>query len=285
MLHTENNTTWFIEPANEGIAPSFELTSPTPLHQEQSPYQTITVYETKRFGNLLVLDDLVMLTTRDNFLYHEMLVHPAIYLHPKPQHIAIIGGGDCGSLKEVLKHRMIKSAIQIEIDECVTHTAKHYFPELCTANNDPRATLLFDDGIAWMKNAPDNILDLILIDSTDPIGPAEGLFQAPFYRDCLRVLREDGILAQQGESPLLHLPLIAKMHDALKKEGFNETAILNFPQPAYPSGWWSFTLASKQPFNIPYPHETVPTDYYNPAILKAALTYPTQIAQTLNVRN
>src|SRR5574338_1669805 len=117
-----------------------------------------------------------MLTTRDNFLYHEMMTHPVLYTPAAPRNVAIIGGGDCGTLREVLRHPEVESVVQIDIDERVTRLAEKYFPELCESNADPRAKLLFDDGIQWMKDARRESIDLIIIDSTDPVGPAEGLF-------------------------------------------------------------------------------------------------------------
>src|SRR5690606_27866633 len=124
--------------------------------------------------------------------------HPALFTHPNPKNVAIIGGGDCGSLREALKHP-VESAIQIDIDEVVTQLSLQYFPELCESNHDPRAQLLFIDGIKWMQDAPAASLDIIIVDSTDPLGPAVGLFNEAFYRQCHRVLKKDGILVQQSE--------------------------------------------------------------------------------------
>ena len=123
----------------------------------------------------------------------------------------IIGGGDCGTLREVLKHPGVESAVQCDIDEQVTRMAEKWFPELCDANDDPRATLMFDDGIAYMKNAEPGSLDVVIVDSTDPVGPAEGLFNKAFYESCFRALKDDGILVQQSESPLVLLELIKEM--------------------------------------------------------------------------
>ncbi|MCF8005754.1 MAG: polyamine aminopropyltransferase, partial [Chromatiaceae bacterium] len=169
----ENN--WFTEVA-EAAGSAFSLRIKQRLHREESPFQTIEVYETETFGNLMVIDGFTMLSTRENFLYHEMLSHPVLLTHPAPRRVAIIGGGDCGTLREVLRHQEIASAVQIDIDERVTRVAEQFFPELTESNADPRATLLFDDGIRWMREAPDQSLDIIIIDSTDPVGPAEGLF-------------------------------------------------------------------------------------------------------------
>jgi spermidine synthase len=268
---------WFTEAYPEqGAALSLEIKAK--LHEEQSPFQKIEIYDTVRFGKLMTIDGCTMVSSRENFLYHEMMTHPALYTHPDPKTVWIIGGGDCGSLREVLKHPEVESAVQIDIDERVTRLAEIYFPELCESNGDPRARLLFIDGIKWVKDAPDACADLIIVDSTDPVGPAEGLFNAAFYRECLRCLRPDGILAQQSESPLLHLDLIVSMHKTLRAAGFPTTRGLFFPQFIYPSGWWSAVLAGKGDLsgfreeaarNKPFACK-----YYNLDIHRAALAAP-----------
>ena len=125
------------------------------LDEVQSPFQHIEIYQSTDWGNIMLIDGAMMLTTRDNFLYHEMMAHPALFTHADPQRVVIIGGGDCGTLREVLRHPGVRSATQCDIDEQVTRMAEKYFPELCESNHDPRAELLFDDGIAYMaKCAP-----------------------------------------------------------------------------------------------------------------------------------
>ena len=140
------------------------------LHAEQTPFQSIEIWDTTDWGKLMVIDGCTMVTTRDNFLYHEMMSHPALFTHPRARRVVIIGGGDCGTLREVLKHDEVESAIQVEIDERVTRLAEQYFPELCESNNDPRAQLLFIDGIKWMAECEAESLDIVIVDSTDPIG-------------------------------------------------------------------------------------------------------------------
>jgi spermidine synthase len=158
----------------------------------------------------------------------------------------IIGGGDCGTLREVLRHDSVENATQIDIDEMVTRLSEKYFPELCESNNDPRANLLFEDGVKWIKAQPDNSIDVLIVDSTDPVGPAEGLFKAEFFSHCHRVLRDGGIIVQQSESPLLHSDTIIRdLHINMRQAGFSNTQTLHFPQPVYPSGWWSCTMAGK----------------------------------------
>lgn len=271
-------TTWFTEVHDQGGC-AFSLRVHQKLHAEQSPYQHIEIWETTDFGRLMVIDGFVMLTSRDNYLYHEMMSHPALFTHPQPKRVVIIGGGDCGTLREVLKHPGVEHVLQVDIDERVTRLAEKYFPELCESNHDPRAELYFGDGIRWMKDALPGSVDLIIVDSTDPIGPAEGLFSEPFYRDCYRALGTDGLVVQQSESPLLHYEsIIRPMHQAMRAAGFSDSVSLQFPQPVYPSGWWTATLAGKRSV-VDFREQDAqaklfPTRYYNAAIHRGALAQP-----------
>lgn len=270
---------WFSEV--EPLAHSaFSLKIKQKLYDEQSPFQRIEVYATEGFGNLLVIDGYIMLSERDNFLYHEMLAHPVLFTHPDPKRVLIVGGGDCGTLREVLKHPTVEEAVQVDIDEAVTRAAERFFPDLCESNNDPRARLCFADGIAWVRDAEAGRYDVIMIDSTDPVGPAEGLFALSFFRECRRVLGAEGLLVQQSESPLLHLQSILKpMHRNLREAGFDEVHTLHFPQCVYPSGWWTATLAGEAG-SIERFRETdannkpFATRYYNSEIHRASLATP-----------
>ena len=270
---------WFTEEfSSEGSA--FSLKVKKKLLEEQTPYQKLEVYQTETFGNLMVLDGCTMLTTRDNFLYHEMMSHIPLFSHDDPKKIVIIGGGDCGVLKEVLKHPGIEEVWQIDIDEAVTRASQKFFPELCESNHDPRAHLLWQDGIKWIKQAPAGSIDVLIIDSTDPVGPAEGLFAVDFYKDCHRALGDNGILVQQSESPLYHSGnIIKKIHNDLAQAGFPSKHTFPFPQPIYPSGWWSCTLGKKQGDAKRFRQEAAQslsfdTDYYTGDIHQAALALP-----------
>lgn len=280
------DSNWFTEICAEGGS-AFSLQIRAKLHEEQTPYQRIAIYDTEKFGHLMTIDGFVMLTQRDNFIYHEMLSHPVLYSHPAPRRVLIIGGGDCGTLREVLKHPEVESVVQVEIDERVTRLSEQYFPELCEANADPRARLHFGDGIQWVKDAEPGSLDVIIVDSTDPIGPAKGLFSGPFYRDCLRALDSNGLLAQQSESPLYHTEsIIRPMHDEMRRAGFLDTLTLHFPQPVYPSGWWTATLAAKD-LPVTFAREEAcenkpfATRYYNDAIHRACAATPEFLRQAL----
>lgn len=266
---------WFTEvDARSGSALSFRIRSQ--LHEEQTPYQRIEIFDTTDFGHLMVIDGCVMLTTRDNYLYHEVMAHCSLATHAQPSDVAIVGGGDCGTLREVLKHP-VAAVTQIEIDERVTRLSERYFPELCDANDDPRATFIFDDAVAWMANAAENSLDVIIVDSTDPIGPGEGLFNVAFYKNCRRALRDNGVLIQQSESPLVHRTLHLDMRQAMGEAGFAERHPVLFPQPCYPSGWWSGTLAATgvdlQSFRA-LDVASLATRYYNEQTHRAALAIP-----------
>ena len=271
---------WFTETADE-LGSAFSLQIKQRLHQEQTRYQHLEIYATTHFGHLMVLDGFIMLSQRDNFIYHEMLSHPSLFSHPEPNNVVIIGGGDCGTLQQVLKHSVVQQVSQIEIDERVTRNAERFFPELCTDNQDPRVNLKFEDGIAWIDNAAAGSIDVIIVDSTDPVGPAAGLFQEPFYRACHQALSEQGVLVQQSESPLAHADsIIYPMRRAMRNAGFADVQTLFFPVPVYPTGWWSATLAAKQaPLAIQRPAAAVAPDfttrYYNAAIHKAAFAEPT----------
>jgi spermidine synthase len=274
------DNTWYTEQwADQGSAISLKVTRK--LHEERSAFQLVEIWETETFGRLMTLDGLVMVTGRDNFIYHEMLSHPALLTHPAPKRVLIIGGGDCGTLREVLRHPGVEHALQIEIDERVTRVAEQFFPELCESNGDPRAELRFEDGVEWVRNVPEGSYDVILVDSTDPVGPAEGLFTADFYRACHRALRPGGVVAGQSESPLFHLPIIQGLHRAMKDAGFPSVETLTFPQCTYPSGWWSVTLAHREARPASIRACAFPTRYYNAEIHQAARALPAYVREAL----
>ena len=256
------------------------------LDEVQSPFQKIEIFESTDWGNVMLIDGAMMLTSRDNFLYHEMMSHPALFTHADPKRVVIICGGDCGTLREVLRHEEVEHAVQVEIDERVTRLAEQYFPELCESNGDPRAELLFIDGIKYMADAEPDSLDLVIVDSTDPVGPAEGLFNAAFYASCHKALRHGGLLVQQSESPLAHLELIKSMRSAMRTSGFSAVKTLPFPQPCYPTGWWSCTMARKGGDLSGFRErgasaKNFPTRYYNAEIHKAALAQPEFMREAL----
>ena len=268
---------------------AFSLKTTRKLDEIQSPFQKISVYATQHWGNLLVIDDAFMLTSLENFVYHEMMSHPALFTHPSPKDVVIIGGGDCGTLSEVLKHPGVETVTQIDIDEQVTRMAEKWFPELCQRNNDPRADLRFDDGIKYMTDAADASADIIIVDSTDPVGPGTGLFGGAFIADCYRVLREGGILVSQSESPFYHMDILQNVHRAMRATGFSDRRALLFPQPVYPGGSITCTLARKGATLDAFRMEdarnkSFTTRYYNVGIHQGALTPPEFVREALKLK-
>lgn len=275
--------TWFSEKAR-GFGMSLKIKER--IHDEQSPYQRIEIYETESFGRLMTLDGLTMLTDRDNYIYHEMMTHPVLFTHTNPKTVVIVGGGDCGTLREVLKHNDVEKAIQVELDERVTRVSEMYFPELCESNMDKRAELLFQDAIQWMQDAKKNSVDVIILDTTDPVGQAARLFSAEFYAECLRVLREGGLMVAQSESPLFDMHIIEHIHNSMRTAGADDIKTIHFPQCTYPSGWWSATMARKGQ-QITGFRETAArkkkftTRYYNADIHQACQALPTFMLEIL----
>lgn len=267
---------WFSEIYN-GYALSLEIKDK--LHEERSAYQKIIVYETTSFGYLMTLDDVVMLTSRDNFIYHEMMAHPILFSHKDPKNVVVVGGGDCGTITEVLKHETIDNVIQIELDPRVTKVAEKFFPELCCKNNDPRAKLLFQDAIMWMQEDCLEHFDIIILDTTDPVGQAKRLFVKSFYLDCMNALRDGGMIVAQSESPILDMDIIKGIHEEMKLAGFLDITTFHFPLPTYPSGWWTATMARKgRKFDgfreADVRNKSFKTKYYNADIHRACIALP-----------
>lgn len=269
--------TWFFEEHPEATRLAFRVTRR--LHEEASPYQKITVYDTPFFGRLLAIDDLVMLTQRDEFVYHEMLTHVPLCSLVDPKTVLIIGGGDCGCLREVLRHPGIERAVLCEIDERVTRVCEAWFDWVTPALADPRAEVLFEDGAAFMRNQT-GVFDLIIIDSTDPVGPAIPLFMADFYRQAARALKPTGVLTAQTESPAWTPQLVGSIFHQQRQAFAHVAPYVGFI-PTYQSGMWSWSYASHEPG----PPDVSDGDraaaiarttrYYNPAIHRAAFALPT----------
>jgi spermidine synthase len=269
---------WITEICEDGGS-AFSLKGRGKLFERQSAFQKVEVFDTEGYGKLMMIDGCTMVSTRDNFLYHEMMSHPVLFTHAAPRRVAIIGGGDCGTLREVLKHPEVEKAVQIDIDEAVTHAAELHFPELCESNGDSRAELLFIDGIQWMKDAAPGSLDVIIVDSTDPVGPGEVLFSPEFYLACHRALDDGGMVVQQSESPLIHLPILERIYRSLQQAAFADARTLFFPQPIYPSGWWSATIGAKNTRLEAFREtdvaaRTFETAYYNEQIHRGAFAEP-----------
>ncbi len=255
------------------------------LFSEQSPYQAVDVVETAGHGRMLLNDGLVMLSERDEFIYHEMISHVPLFAHPDPKNVLIIGGGDGGTAREVLKHKNIEKVVMVEIDKAVVDACRKHIPSVASSFDDPRLELIIADGVAFAKKTTMNF-DIAIIDSTDPIGPAEPLFNEAFYASIARLLTEDGIMVTQAESPFYDTETQV---DMLKRQKpyFKRLHLYLFPTLTYPGGLWSFGFASKNPqpaMNIDSKrvrNSGIVTKYYTPAIHKAAFVLPPFIEKNL----
>lgn len=214
------------------------------LFSEESPYQTVEVYKTDSWGNLMTIDDMVMLSEKDEFVYHEMLSHVALFSHPEPERVLIIGGGDGGTAREVMKHAAVQEVDLVEIDETVVRASKQYLPGVGDWQN-PKLNVIFEDGIEFVKNIRDPY-DIILIDGSDPVGPAEGLFESEFMEACYQGLSKEGMLAAQTESPWIpdYQQSMSQVFSALD-EIYEVSRMYLAYVPLYPAGMWSFSFASK----------------------------------------
>ncbi len=213
------------------------------LHRVISPYQEIVILETEPFGKVLILDGAIQTTVFDEFIYHEMLVHVSLNSHPAPEEVLIIGGGDGGSLREVLRHPEIKKVTLVEIDKQVVDVCQRYLPELACSFNDRRLELHFEDGVSFVQDKKE-CYDVILIDSTDPVGSAVGLFSPDFYSAIYQALRAEGLMTAQTETPFYDSQLINRVYESISNL-FPITKVLVAPIPSYPGGYWSATLGSK----------------------------------------
>lgn len=215
------------------------------LYSKQTEYQLVEVYETDTWGNLMTIDGMVMLSERDEFVYHEMLSHVAMFTHPEPKRVLIIGGGDGGTAREVMKHRSVEWVDMVEIDEAVVEASKLHMPDVGDFENK-KLNVLFEDGINFVKNVQ-NPYDVIIIDGSDPVGPAEGLFEKDFYQFCFDALTEDGVITTQTESPWVesYHPSMKKVFGALDDIFEISKMYLSFI-PLYPAGMWSMGFASKK---------------------------------------
>jgi spermidine synthase len=234
---------WFTEKHTENA--QFSVKIQRQLHSEKSPFQQIDVFDTEEFGKLLTIDGVVMLTERDEFIYHDMITHVAMATNPDIKNVLVIGAGDGGTVRELTRYSNIEKIDMVEIDEVVVKVSKEFLPFTAAKLDDPRVNLYFEDGIKFVENKQ-NIYDLILVDSTDPIGPGEGLFTTEFYTNCYNALTEKGILVNQGESPYYsHNAREMKRSHAKIKKIFPIAKAYQYHIPTYPSGHWMFGFASK----------------------------------------
>lgn len=257
------------------------------LHFEQSKYQKISVFDSVEFGRFLTLDGVVMLTERDEFIYHEMIAHVPMAVKPDAKRVLLIGGGDGGAARELCKYRSIERIDVVEIDERVVRVCQEYLPQTACGFDDARVKLHFDDGLRFVR-ALESEYDLVIVDSTDPSGPGEVLFTKEFYGNCLKALRGDGIMVNQHESPFY-------AEDAKAMKAAHKRIVSVFPLarvyqahiPTYPSGHWLFGFASKGPHPLKDMEEArwkalgIKTRYYNTNLHKGAFYLASYIEEVL----
>jgi spermidine synthase len=216
----------------------------------QSPFQRVRILESYKYGKMLALDDMVMTTEKDEFHYHEMISHPAMFTLENAKNILVIGGGDGGTVREILRHEGVEKVTMVEIDGAVIDSCKEFLPTIAASFNDPKLELIVDDGIAFLKNAKANSYDLIIVDGSDPVGPAEGLFSVEFYTNCYNALKETGMLVAQGESPKFNEKAFTELNYTLQGIfGKDKAPVSLFFVPTYPTGMWSFQYGIKGNLN------------------------------------
>lgn len=264
---------WFTEKQT----PTFGITAKirqTFVH-EQTEFQQLDMVETEEFGRMLVLDGMVMTTVKDEFVYHEMVAHPVLNTHPDPKHVLVVGGGDGGVIREILKHPGVERAVLVEIDGKVIEYSKQFLPEIAGKLEDPRVEVIVNDGYMHILEHK-NEYDVIMVDSTEPVGPAAPLFERGFYQGIHEALKDEGIFVAQTDNPWFKADLIRQVHRDVK-EIFPVVRVYGANIPTYPSGLWTFTMGSKKHDPIEVDENSIPeldTKYYSPRLHKAAFVLP-----------
>lgn len=249
-----------------------------------SEFQDVAVVDSMQFGRMLVLDGVFQTSIFDEFVYHEMIAHVPLYIHPNPRRILVIGGGDGGTIREVVKHDTVEIAEMVEIDGMVVEACKKHLPEISQALNEnhPKLRLKIGDGIQHMKDA-ENKYDVIIVDCSDPIGPGEGLFTHAFYQDVFKALKEDGLFVQQTESPFYHQDLIKRLNKDIASL-FPISSMYLASIPIYPGGLHCFTIGSKkyrpgtEELNN---RQKFATRYHNAEIQKSCFALPNFIQELM----
>lgn len=258
----------------------------------QSPFQRVRILESPKYGKLLTLDDMFMTTEKDEFHYHEMISHPAMFTHGNAKNILVIGGGDGGTVREFLRHDGVEKVTMVEIDGEVIKACKEHLPGIAASFDHPKLNLIVGDGIAFVKEASNEEFDLVVVDGSDPVGPAEGLFSVEFYRNCHRILKPGGILVAQGESPKFNEQAFTELNITLQHIFGKENAPVSlFFVPTYPTGMWSFQYGLKgsaQPKSVSKEEEietfvrTKGLKYYNSDIHTASFALPNFVKSLIN---
>lgn len=290
LTHPSIKNGWFAETSDTmwpGQAMSLKVEKV--LHVEQSKYQDVLVFKSTNYGNVLVLDNCIQVTERDEFAYQEMITHLAVNSHPNPRRALVIGGGDGGVLRELLKHESIEEAWLCDIDETVIEVSKKYLPEMAKSYADPRVHVHIGDGFKFLAEYQ-NQFDVIITDSSDPEGPAEVLFQKPYFELLKNALTEKGVITTQAENIYLHMDIISKLKQDCS-EIFPVAEYAYTMIPTYPSGLIGFMVCSKdpnavvnKPIRFEWTDEYVRKNmkYYNAKIHEASFVLPTFADEVLN---
>jgi len=245
------------------------------LHTEKTRYQELALLETEHFGRMLVLDGAIQTTIEDEFVYHEMITHIPLFTHGNARKVLVVGGGDGGTIREIVKHDSVEKAVLVEIDRRVVEISKEYLPEISCELENEKVEVLFEDGINYVRSHK-NDFDVIIVDSTDPVGPAVELFEVDFYRAVFEALKEDGIFVAQTESPFVNKDFIKSIFNKVKSV-FPITRLYTCQVPTYPSGYWSFTMGSKKYDPLKTDISSIPqidTRYYTPKMHRASFVLP-----------
>lgn len=257
------------------------------LYSKQSPYQKVEVFETMDLGRMLMNDDIVMVSERDEFVYHDMIAHVPLFTHPNPKNVLIIGGGDGGTAREVLRHKNVETCDMVEIDEAVVESCREFITQTSSVFSNPKLNLMIADGIDFVKNTKKKY-EVILVDSTDPIGPAIPLFGLEFYQTIHNALTSDGIVVSQAESPFRHIEQQKRLIETTRSL-FPKVYFYNYANMTYPSGLWSFMFSSKKysPYEDfqkeRYESSQMEFKYYNKDIHKACFALPSFMKKELNL--
>lgn len=272
---------WYTEKQTPNVGITCKLAKT--IHTVESEFQKIDIIETLQYGRMLVLDGMVMTTINDEFVYHEMITHVALNTHPNPKRVLVVGGGDGGAIREIIKHPNVEKATLCEIDGRVIELSKEYLPEIACALDNPRVEVLVADGVKHIKEK-EGFYDIIIVDSTEPVGPAEGLFALEFYKDIHKALKEDGIMVAQTESPFYNNELISRVYKDIASV-FQITKLYYGCIPTYPSGMWTWTMGSKKYDPLMIDDNKFPileTKYYTNQLHKAVFQLPRFVQNLLD---
>lgn len=275
---------WFSEMHTENVKMSIRIDRQ--LHTEQSDFQRIDVFSSPEFGRFLTLDGIMMLTEKDEFIYHEMITHVPMAADPDIKNVLVIGAGDGGTIRELTRYESIEHIDMVEIDERVVEVSKEFLTQTACRLDDQRVSIHYDDGLRFVRHK-ENEYDLIIVDSTDPFGPGEGLFTSEFYGNCFNALTEKGILVNQHESPYYadDAKAMQRAHKRIR-ELFPVCAVYQAHIPTYPSGHWLFGFASKGIDPLAFDAERwnslgIKTKYYNTELHKGSFAIPNYVKELL----